>query len=190
MTSIGSAETARALYSAFNGEPYTRSGYYKKTPKGFRRIGAGCYRTAYLETATNVVYKMGNSSQNLMEWGNARMLRRKSSKSLGFKLVIPRTRAYVMPRRKFMDWQGRPYFRDADYVIAQEFAGKVRKTYCAAQDTWMSDVPACNCKKPAGICFEQVHERIIDFTGLTDIHGENVLMNKETREFWLIDLAF
>lgn len=176
-TTIGSHETALMLHKHFNGDMDN----YKRAPKGFRRIGSGCYRTAYLERATDTVYKIGSYSANIHESATSRKLRRKSTRSLGFELVIPRTRTYRTPSTS--GWNNRAY---PSCVVAQEFAKDSKFTDCDAQNDWMVDIPPCNCKAP--LCFAIVHQRIIEFSDLSDIHSSNVLVDRQNR-FWLIDMG-
>lgn len=175
---IGSLETARALHRHFNG----REGS-KPAPKGFSYVGAGCYRVVYLERATNTVYKLGNYDSNVNEAYMSRKLARKSTRSLGFELRIPKTRTFRVPNSSNRYGYSYPV-----RVVAQEYAGNARSTYCASQDDWMEDVPPCDCKPYSNICWTEVHKRVIEFSGLGDIHGQNILMDTN-KVFWLIDMA-
>lgn len=168
MKTIGDHTTARLLYKHFENLSVT------KAPKGFSHIGGGCYRAAYLHRASGVVYKIGDWESNSNEAYTARRLRKRSTRSLGFELLIPHTRTYVMGR--------------SDYgpinVVAQEHAANSSYTHCDADYNWRDG--KCDCKhKP---CFSEVRTRIAEFTGLNDMHGENVLIDKLDR-FWLIDLG-
>ncbi len=180
---IGSLETARMLNTHFS------DSWCRRSPNGFNKVGEGTYRMAVLEKDTNVVYKLGDYQSNISEAYNARRLRRKSTRNLGFVLHIPRTRTYRMPSTRYK----RPY-RDYDEVfqhcvVAQGYAGKGTKwTYCASQDDWMMNVPDCNCYNRSKICFTTVHQRVIEFSGLDDIHCGNILIDRNN-EFWLIDLG-
>lgn len=176
---VGSLDTARMLFRHFGGDQDS----YKRAPKGFRRIGAGCYRTVYLEKSTDTVYKIGSHWANTSEAFNARRLRRKSTKSLGFELIVPETRTYRMPAPP-----SRYGYSVRACVSAQQYAGKARGTYCASQDDWMEDVPDCDCKSKSPICWSIVHNRVREFSNLDDIHGENILMDRNG-VFWLIDLG-
>lgn len=171
---IGNRDTALMLHRYFGKDES------KRAPKGFRRIGSGCYRTAYLERATNTVYKIGDYSANVHESAMSRRLRRRSTRNLGFDLYIPRTRTYRVPS---VPYRGRHY---PECVSAQEFAEGARFTACDAQDSWMDDVPDCSCKAP--LCYAVVLERIIEFSGLEDIHYANVLVDS-SEVFWLIDMG-
>ncbi len=177
---IGNLDTARILFKHFEQDDY---GPARPALKGFRKIGSGCYRTAYLEVATDTVYKIGEYDANVDEAYNARRLRRRSTRSLGFRLYIPETRTYAMPSG--MSWNGHSYRR---CVSAQEYAANAKATECAAQDDWMDEVPPCNCAGKGPICFAIAHQRIMEFSGLSDIHYENVLIDN-AGVFWLIDLA-
>jgi hypothetical protein len=170
---IGSLHTARMLHEHFNVNQKSRA------PKGFNRIGEGSYRAVYLEKATNLVYKVGNYDANIEEWNNYRALRRKGFKRIGFDLRIPKTYAYP----SLSHYSG---LTGNLGVVVQEFAANASTTYCASSDTWMDKIPDCNCK--SDICFTTVHERINKFTGIEDIHGENILIDK-SKTFWLVDLA-
>lgn len=183
--SIGTHATARMLADHFGQDPYTARGYYKRAPKGFKRIGDGCYRVAFLEKSTSTVYKIGEHWCNAAEAANARRLSKKSTRSLGFELVIPATRTYRVSDAE-PNWRGISQRRS---VVAQEFAANARQAYCPAMDTWMENVPACTCKrKGLNVCLKDVHDRLEEWSGLSDIHGGNVLLDNQGR-LWFIDLA-
>jgi hypothetical protein len=165
---IGDPATAKMLAHHFQ----YRSPELKPAPKGFSRIGAGCYRVALLERATETVYKLGDYDANVMEAFTSRRLARKSTKSLGFTLKIPASRTY----------RTSPH----DRIIAQEYAKGGKSTYCASQDDWMERTPECDCKRE--LCFKTVLDRITEFSGLQDIHGSNVLVDSSDT-FWLIDMG-
>lgn len=175
---IGDAQTARMLFEHFG----RGNELHRRAPNGFRRIGEGCYRTAYLDKKNSVVYKIGSYEANISESEISRKLRRKSSKSLGFTLRIPHTRTYRMP---ITNQYGNDY---PNNVIAQEFAANSNFTYCNSQDAWMAEIPPCNCKGRSEICFAEVHDKVASFSGLSDIHGANLLMDKD-KAFWLIDMS-
>lgn len=183
--SIGTQETAVALTNHFKPGPYPYSPYdqngFKRSPNGFKRIGAGAFRVAYLEKSTETVYKIGMPKVNVRESVNARRLRRKSTRSLGFDLVIPQTTTFRTPN--IVDYVGRPV---VNRVVAQEFAKGAKHTYCRMMDFEWHDHVTCTCKNTP--CFNEVHRVIGEFTGLLDIHSGNVLMDKKGT-FWLIDIA-
>jgi hypothetical protein len=173
---IGDLDTARMLSKHFE----DRDPYEKRAPRGFNKLGAGCYRTAFLEKATKTVYKIGSYEANRSEAYNARRLRKKSTRNLPFDLYIPHTRTWQVG--KTTNRFGRSYPLN---VIAQEFAEGAKFTHCDALDTWIKDVK-CNCK--SNICFAKIHQMIVDFSDLEDIHSGNILVDKNN-VFWFIDLA-
>jgi hypothetical protein len=138
-------------------------------PKGFKKIGSGCYRVAYLHRPTEIVYKVGSAHTNLEESRNARALSRRSTRGMRFNLHIPRTRTYLM--------------NDGGRVIAQEFAKGAKGTYCSAIYGYES---GCSCERE--VCFATVLDTIRKWSGLEDIHEKNVLVDKKN-VFWFIDLA-
>jgi hypothetical protein len=165
--SIGDPTTARRLH-VYYGDDCPE---IKRAPNGFRRIGAGASRVAILEKSTGTVYKIGDTDANVNEAYTSRKLSRKSTRSLGFDFKVPVTRTYL-----------------ADHLTrvgAQQFV-KGRSTYCSSQDDWMSVIPDCDCRFTP--CFKTVLDRLTEFTGLYDIHGENVLVDKNAT-FWIIDMA-
>lgn len=171
-TTFGDRDVAEALYM----------GEIKGTiPERFRLIGSGCYRVAYLDTLENLIYKLGAYDSNVSEAAMARYLSRKSKKGLGFDVRIPRTRTFRM--KSYPNPRG---YREPTCVSVQEYAENAHYTYCEAQNTWMSDVPDCNCGNDP--CFAEVLEKITGWSGLDDIHAENVLVDNY-EVFWLIDLA-
>lgn len=178
MATIGDAGTARMLNAHYNGEIDLN----KRAPKGFRKVGDGASRLAIVDKSTNVVYKIGDGTNNLIEAKVARRLRKKSTRNLGFELKIPHSRTYQVSN----DY---PHGRIVSYVGAQEFAANASHTYCAVQDNhWMDEKQQCNCKRRTPICFSTVHDRVKEFSGIEDIHGLNILVDRNS-VFWLIDMA-
>lgn len=158
-----------------------------RAPKGFRRLGQGCYRTAILEKSTNIVYKVGNSYSNVHEATNYRKVKRKKTDNLGFSLVIPYTRTVRIPLVK--EYVPMDDHHQRQYVAVQEFTGKAIETECPADNEWIDEADRiCNCSRLSPICFATVLDRIRDYTGLLDIHSSNVLMDM-SRNFWLIDMG-
>lgn len=176
MTTIGDRNTALMLGRHFT-YPDGYMGGFKRAPNGFRRIGDGVYRVAFLERATSTVYKIGDTWSNLNEAKTSQKLRRKSSRSLGFELRVPHTRAWYVGST---NPDG-----ESNIINAQEFASGGKNTYCKAQDTWMDDHP-CTCKR--NVCYAKVLEAVSEWSGLDDIHCENVLIDK-AGVFWLIDMG-
>lgn len=175
---IGSDATARALFSYFKGDPYdnrqTSRSCFKRAPKGFRRIGSGCYRVAFLDVAANVVYKMGQNHANIAEAENAERLANMPTDTLPFDLVIPATRVVEIDENAS--------------VIVQQFAANARPTDCMTMYNYEGfSNYKCTCKRK-GLCFGDMLKTVESWSGLGDIHCYNVLMDRDER-FWLIDLA-
>ena len=164
---IGSSATATKLHNYYGDE----NPEVKRAPNGFRRIGAGCSRTAILEKSTGIVYKIGDTWANEDEASTAVILSKKPSNRLEFKFKVPSTSVWKM--------------RDASRVVAQRFVDG-RRTWCASLDVWRHPTPKCTCKHTP--CFSDVFQTLRDFTELEDIHEENVLLDK-AGTFWLIDMA-
>lgn len=152
--------------------------YNKRAPKGFRKVGSGASRTAYLDTAEMVVYKIGGSYDNLDDASMSRVFRRRSTKRLPFNLYIPRTRTYAV---------GYDEDNERDYVAVQEFAANCRPTHCNLFYGYMRPT-RCTCRRGIN-CHAEPLKAIKEWSQLYDIHGENVLWNEKTRTYWLIDLA-
>lgn len=184
---IGNPDTARALFNYFEGDRYAKR---NRAPKGFNFLGAGCYRTAYLEKATNTVYKIGSYSANVSEAANSRRLRRLSQRKLGFEVRIPVTRTYRMPSSRYFRgrrWHGEDAagYLVPECVVAQEYAPNAKYTDCEASEVWRDDV-VCTCK--AQFCYADALSRLGDWSGLDDIHSGNILVD-DKNVFWFIDLA-
>lgn len=165
---------ATALVLGLDGKPFKRSGHFKRAPRGFRRIGSGSYRVAYLHVASNLVCKLeidNSEASNSMESENAAILADKVF-NLPFTLRIPRTVTHRV---------------GGTSVNIQDFAGRASVTYCKVMENWGKVQNPCSCK--SNVCFEDVHDKVSKATGLIDIHSENVLINRDTMEFWLIDLG-
>lgn len=164
---LGDPSTAAMLLNHY-------SGVKKRAPKGFRKIGEGVSRTAILEVATGIVYKVGDSNDNENEAFTAALLRRSSNKKFsGFTLKIPFTY---------------PYDLDKGMVLAQEYAANARFTNCSLEDSWFKPDAKCTCKRYSAKCFTDIHSEVSDYTGLADIHCENLLLDKNG-VYWLIDMA-
>lgn len=169
---LGDLTTARTIFKHCTTNLWNdKHMRYARAPVGFNRIGSGISRVAYLHKPSSVVYKYGDKSSNLNESQASRRLARRSTKSLGFDVRIPRTRTYNMAN-------------DHDSIAAQEFV-KGRPTYCRSMDIWREDVK-CTCGSP--ICFKTVIDRISDWSQLEDIHDANVLVDGNST-FWIIDMA-
>lgn len=166
MPTIGTPQTA-AMFASLR--------FGAVAPEGFRKIGQGCSRVAYLEKSTDIVYKVGGLWANRHEADISRRLKRKSTRSLGFDLVIPQTRLW---------------YKDAwtqhKSVNAQTFAKGAKATECAAEAYW--DETECNCDKPIGLCYFTAIERVAEWSGLEDVHSNNLLVDKKN-VLWLIDMG-
>jgi hypothetical protein len=89
---VGSLATARKSIDAHNAfmEWTTENGWRPGgfEHDGFRYIGSGCTRTAYLHIKSNVVYKVGVSSYNEQEgWASKKF--RGWHEILGYRVMIP-----------------------------------------------------------------------------------------------------
>lgn len=175
MTKSPAEQAAIFLWNFFGGEECNGTGY-KRSPKGYRRIGAGCYRTAYLHRESSTVIKIGNNYANECEADNAANLYEKPRPE-GLDIIVPRTTLVKMPDKVI---RGRSI---ATNVIVQEYAADARLTHCDSLYGMR-----CTCRRPANKCFGPVLRDIEYWSGLDDIHGGNVLMDKHER-FWLIDLG-
>jgi hypothetical protein len=179
---IGNEATAKMLHTYFNGDASSGT---RRSPRGYRRIGEGAYRSAILERATDTVYKIGDSWANETEVQTASRLirKRKAPKRLGFELVIPETQGFRV---------GKDSYGEDVTMVAQQFAKDAKGTWCSATGKILWDSPwgkPCDCKgRNYGLCFGQALKRIKEWTGLGDIHALNVLVDKSGR-FWLIDMG-
>lgn len=176
---FGSRETATMLFNHYNGDPDLA--LERRAPKGFRRIGDGAYRTAILDKANNIVYKIGDYDSNVSESWNSRRLRRRSTARLPFELYIPRTRTYRM--KGVQNPWGAKW---PQCVSVQEYAQGARPTICAKSRYDYGFERACTCRRP--ICHSEVANIIADFTELDDLHFNNVLIDR-FNVYWLIDIA-
>lgn len=179
---FGDRDTAMMLYTHFNGE----SDSNRRSPNGFRRIGTGAYRTAILDKSSNIVYKIGDSGENLSEARNSRRLIRKSTRNLGFNVRIPRTRTFTVPSAMCAN----SFYEGTDRVIAQEYAVGALYAYCSNYNYWMGwgrapELTTCGC---IGVCRGEALSKLVDWSGLGDIHYGNVLVDMDNT-FWIIDMA-
>lgn len=172
--------TAQSLHSAFQ----QRNSYRRmeSVPDNFKRIGEGAYRTVFLDEESGIVYKVGNYKCNVSEAAAARKLAKRSTKELSFDLRIPRTRTFRMPS----DATDRYGHKIPQCVVAQEFVKGAVETWCDLS-SYGHDNPECSCQRH-GECFADILTEIEEWSGLFDIHSENVLMD-ENGVFWIVDLA-
>lgn len=167
------------LFKHFKGDPCrnsTGNSDFKRAPRGFRRIGSGCSRVAFLERATSLVFKIGDRYANENEVLNAEHLA-SLAQPAGIEIVIPNT---------FMV-EG---YDNSGYssVIVQDFAANTRHTHCDAAYNFPGSWVTYRCTCRQSVCFAEVLPVIAEWSGLEDVHGYNVLMDRDSR-FWLIDLA-
>lgn len=146
----------------------------RRAPNGYRKIGEGCYRSAYLHRPTETIYKIGYDYSNRCEAESAAELREQDFSNLSFDLHIPLTTLY-------------PMSHDTS-VVAMEFAKGAKPTHCMTQTYSYNREYDCSCKLPGGMCFTDIHDEIESATGICDIHSGNVLVTPDLT-FWLIDLG-
>lgn len=160
MTTTGSVALAQRLLNYCN-----RQG---GSDKGFRAIGEGCYRQAFLHLTTNLVYKVGATYINNNEVMNARNLGWGTHNLDGVCVRVPRTEEL--------------WIKGDVSVIVQEFAADCVWTPC-------DSAYGLECTCEMSPCHNDVGERITRWSRLIDIHEENVLFNPNTLEYWFIDLG-
>ena len=176
---LGSQDLARVIGEWHNGAHH----FNQKPPSGFRHIGTGSYRTAYLHEDSNLVYKCGTYWCNIAESYMARRLINRSQRELDVRVRIPRTTTYRI----------RNYANPSDYrdevlcrVVVQEYAENTHDTHCTSWDY----VSPCDCYGwNGGRCYRELWEYLGRWAGLSDMHHENIRHNRDTNEFWIIDLA-
>lgn len=170
-------ENAHALYAAYKKNFIKNNGYFErfKAPKGYSFVGDGASRVVYRKRGGDFVYKLGYSYENLAEAAAYRRLSRKSTKNLPFKLAFPYTRNFYVDSFDNMKI----------YVAAQQFI-KGKETNCSLDYNGRGQPYPCNCNNDP--CFSHVREAISDFTNIFDMHGGNVLIDKN-KTFWVIDMA-
>lgn len=140
-------------------------------PEGWRYLGAGCTRTAYLSPG-GVVYKVGESHTNLREAEASRKFRKR--KSLADQLVfVPKARNWaVMDEDSF----------ERQYVIAMEYIDG-KHTVCRAS------YASCNCRTFGApyMCYSLLMDWLFE-QGLHDMFSGNVLHTADNK-FYIIDLG-
>lgn len=136
--------------------------------KGWRRIGAGSTRTAYLSPA-RVVYKVGDDYINQIEAKRAR-LARSSKKLADLGVKVPRTRLHHV--------QGRS-------VMAMEYVPSAKVADCSSLSTYSYN---CDCKPgKKRLCWSVLYGRLGDL-GFYDMWEANVRLTPDN-EIYLIDLG-
>lgn len=133
---------------------------FRRAPKGFRKIGEGAYRTAYLEQATGLVYKIGDSSTNESEYENWKRVR-SLPKFPHAPVKLPTTRLVKVD--------------DYRKVIIQTLV-RGRKTTCRCHPWY------CSCD------MYMLRNRLQLWSGVNDLHGGNVLVD-DKGVYWIIDIA-
>lgn len=170
---FGDRATAFALLQHYNA---LMEGNGKPRIPGFTELGKGSYRHAFLHSESGLVYKVGNYYSNVNESSMSRYLRNKSQRDLPFEVVIPRTRTY-----RFTGDIGAGGYREPVCVSVQEYAADAEPTVCEIE--YGGD---CTCDHDP--CYTSVWDYIENWSGLCDMHSDNVLVDSLDR-FWLIDMA-
>ena len=143
----------------------------RKPPDGFRHIGSGGTRSAYLGP-DGVVYKVGDSWCNQNEANSSQWLRRRKSLK-DQEIHIAETRAIYLPDEK-------------EVVNAQQYVEALGpKVYCRSIYN-----RKCNCRKfgTPRICFGLVYE-ILEDHGIEDMYYGNIIYAID-KKFYIIDLGF
>ena len=189
MTIQASPEVALYLYNYFltKHEHKNKLGedwYYlnregKRAPKGFKRIGGGSYRSAFLHVESGLVYKLGDFKSNKSEAANARKLRSKSPEGLPAELHIVETIALMLPSHT--DYWGGVVRNNCS---VQEYAANAKPTQCKRM-SYYSDSERCTCRHE--VCNFHMMEAIMRWSGLDDMHAYNFLWDGV--KYWLIDIA-
>ena len=177
-TTFGDVNVAKQIYNHTFGQ---NTWPPPRAPKGFKRVGSGAYRDAYLHKPSGLVYKVGDYDSNVSESYVSRKLRRKSTRGLGFELYVPRTRTYRMPSYAWNDGDA----PEPMCVVVQEFAASARHTTCELFDGWREN-RKCSCRQTP--CFADILTTIEQWSEVEDIHGGNVLVDKN-KTYWLIDMG-
>lgn len=150
-------------------------------PEGWKRLGSGCYRTAYL-SPRGVVYKVNArrydgeeyDGYNHAEFRN--IITIKSTRTVPEMWRIPDATLYRMPEMQHTDdYRGRK-FRGNDYVIAMPLIDtEVPLNTCYSWD----DEP-CKCAdepgniRVGGVCTRKLFREASKALHLSDLHTNNV----------------
>jgi hypothetical protein len=175
-TKIGSHAAARFIFDYANGPGI----YGNDAPEGWKYLGAGCNRAAYL-APDGFVYKVGNSEDNRQDSFNSRTYRRnRALRALG--INIPRANLYRMPNDPTWGWHR--------WVVAMEFVDQHESKvfHCSK---WMGHSWAdegCTCEPVGRMCWDDVRIAIQKITGWSDLHDGNVIFDQDER-IWIIDLG-
>jgi hypothetical protein len=100
---------------------------------------------------------------------------------LAFPIYIPRARTYRMP-----DYKSGRGVNYPSVVCVQEYAQDAEFTHCSAVDASWDDDAVCTCMRD--LCHATVLEELAAWSGLGDMHGENVLLDPSER-YWIIDFG-
>jgi hypothetical protein len=166
---LGNSVVAKFIYNFHLNDEDAQQGC-ESAPEGWKYLGDGCTRTAYLSPG-GVVYKVGESHTNLQEARAARRLRNK--KSLADQLVfIPKAR----------NWRVGYECGSSQYVIAMEYING-KHTVCRASYT------ECNCRTFGApyMCYSLLMDWLSE-QGLHDMFSGNVLHTADNK-FYIIDLG-
>lgn len=158
---IGSMTEAETILAAHKG---------KTIPAGWKEIGSGEYRTAYL-SPTGVVYKIERGfRKNQSNRGEyERILELRYDKILaGYGAYIPKAWLYECGRTD---------------VIAMEYVTGASITLACLLDN------ECKCGPEFSECGWDILDRVSTASGLTDLHRDNVVFIPEQNRVALIDLG-
>jgi hypothetical protein len=146
-----------------------------KRPVGWKEIGNGSTRTAYL-SPEKVVYKVGESENNIMETHVARSLR--TNKSLAkHNVFVPKSRNWQV-KRADPAW-GREYVCSMEYIKTRAI------TDCGSIYGSYRD---CDCKPNRNRpCYSEVYKFLTEKMQLQDMWDGN--LHYSNKKFYLIDLG-
>lgn len=170
--SVGTIEDARRVFAVYHEQIDDDEVVY---------LGDGCYRTAYM--LNGVVYKVGNPDSNSAEVINSRRLRhpRIAAALKAINVYIPAARLWRVPSCGYATHE---------YVVAMEYIERdYERTFNCVNvryDYVMCDY-TCSCKDNP-TCSTMLSKRIMEITGLTDSHDENLIFDTAGK-LWMIDLG-
>ena len=129
----------------------------RSTPDGWRLLGSGCYRTAYLHEDSNVVYKLDRHK------GWSRQSNERENTQLRSKWLLKLPKGWRFPRWNLFLFEG-------DGVMAMERV----------------DTLIMHCEVPE-IRERWDEDRYTRLSYMSDLHDENVGVDEKTGELIIID---